>query len=213
MNLRTIALTASLLQIAALPANADNAMGYRLLSPEAAAALPHNRGTLGVNIERAEQISDGGITFEVMRISQARRGFAGAQAGLKTGDEIIAVDGMVFPSLLVFAAYIGSARPGRSISIDYIPTGGGPQQAQRVTAIIGVAAPNAPPLSSPAPARQGMSTSTKVAIGVGAAALFGCYEMGCFSNKSSSPSQNHQPQAAPGTAGNNPSHDRNGSVP
>jgi hypothetical protein len=29
-----------------------------------------------------------------------------------------------------------------------------------------------------------MSTGTKVAIGVGAAALFGCYELGCFSYRS-----------------------------
>jgi hypothetical protein len=36
-------------------------------------------------------------------------------------------------------------------------------------------------------AQQGlprMSTGTKVAIGVGAAALFGCYELGCFSHRS-----------------------------
>ena len=188
MNFKTIALAVGLLQIG-LPANADNAMGYRLLSPEAAEALPHNHASLGVNVARAEQISDGGMTFDLMRINQVRRGSPGAQAGLKPGDEIIAVDGMVFPSLLVFAAYVGSATAATPLSIDYIPAGGGPQQAQRVTVDIG-AGSRGPQTASPTPeAKQGMSTSTKIAIGVGAAALFGCYEMGCFSHGSVS-SQN-----------------------
>ena len=135
MNFKFSVITAvCLLQLLAPTANADNQMGYRLLTPEAAAALPHNHGSLGVTVDRAEQINDAGMTFELMRISQVRRGSAGAQAGLKNGDEIIAVNGIVFPSLLAFAAYIGATAAHSSVSIDYIPAGGGPQQAQRVSA-------------------------------------------------------------------------------
>ena len=41
-------------------------------------------------------------------------------------------------------------------------------------------------MASPAsnkPESTGLSAGTKIAIGVGAAALFGCYKMGCFSHK------------------------------
>ena len=63
------------------------------------------------------------------RSVRARRGH---EAGLKQGDQIIAVDGRVFPSLadLRRVCRVDGARPpGRSV--DYIPAGGGPAQAQR----------------------------------------------------------------------------------
>ena len=162
------------------PVYADNAMGYRLLTPEEAAGLPHNRGALGLDIERAQVISDSGMTFDIIRVKQARRGSAGAQAGFKPGDQIIAVDGRVFPSLAIFGAYVGSLTPGSRASVDYIPAGGGPGQAQRIAVAIGSPAQQA---AAPPPAPGGLSTGTKVAIGVGAAALLGCYEMGCFSHR------------------------------
>jgi S1-C subfamily serine protease len=165
------------------PARADNKMGYLLLSQEEARTLPRNGGALGLDVERGQQINDQGLSFELIRVKSARDKMPGAASGLRRGDEIIAVDGRVFPSLATFAAYIGAAGPGSRLVIDYIPNGGGPAQAQRVTAQIG----------SPAQrkeAERGMSTSTKVAIGVGAAALFGCYELGCFK-------RNAPPQQAP----------------
>ena len=61
-------LAASLLvaQGAALPARAaDNPMGYRLLTPQEAAQLPRNHGSLGLDVERAQQISDNGRVFEM----------------------------------------------------------------------------------------------------------------------------------------------------
>ena len=155
------------------PVRADNKMGYLLLSQEEARTLPHNGGALGLDVERGQQINDQGLVFELIQVKSARDRAPGAAAGLRRGDEIIAVDGRVFASLSTFAAYIGAAGAGSRLVIDYIPSGGGPAQAQRVTAQIG----------SPAQRKQAeevMSTSTKVAIGVGAAALFGCYELGCF---------------------------------
>lgn len=160
------------------PAHAENQMGYQLLTSQEAAALPHNHGSLGMDIERSQQITDGGMTFDLIRVKGVRRGSPGAQAGFNPGDQIIAVDGRVFPSLVVFAEYVGSVQPGTAASVDYIPANGGPAQAQRVAVTIGT-----PRNGAQAPAPGGMSTGTKVAIGVGAAALLGCYELGCFSHR------------------------------
>ena len=157
-------------------ANADNPMGYRVVTPQEAAGLPRNGGTLGLELQRAEMISDRGIAFEIMRVDHVREHSPGARAGFKPGDELISVNGRVFPSLAVFASYVGSLPPGRPASVDYIPAGGGPAQAQRVQVVPGGGA------------AEGMSTKEKVAIGVGAAALFGCYELGCFSHRQAPPS-------------------------
>ncbi|MEA2738305.1 MAG: hypothetical protein QOH05_1612 [Acetobacteraceae bacterium] len=175
------------------PAQAENQMGYRLLSPQEASALPHNHGALGLSVERAQQITDGGMTFDIIRVTQVRRASTGAQAGFRVGDEIIAVDGRVFSSLISFAAYIGSSPPGRQIIVDYIPAGGGPQQALRVAVVVGTGGVPVSPAQAPTSIDQGdgatstgMPTGAKVAIGVGAVALLGCYEMGCFSHHRSS---------------------------
>ena len=176
-------------QLAPGMAKAENQMGYQLLSPETAANLPHNHGSLGMDIERAQQITDGGMTFDIIRVKAVRRGSPGATAGFTAGDQIIAVDGKVFPSLAAFASYVGSLPPGTTVSVDYIPTNGGPAQAQRVAVTIGAGGGSAQPAVQ-APTSNGMSTGTKVAIGVGAAALLGCYELGCFSHR-------HPAQAAP----------------
>lgn len=161
------------------PVLADNQMGYRLLSASQASALPNNGGALGMDVGRSQVINDQGLSFEVLRVNSVRAGSPGAQAGLKSGDQIIAVDGRVFPSVATFAAYVGSILPGRQISVDTIPSGGGPQQAQRVGVTVGSKGLTVPPQESEQ--RAGLSTGTKVAIGVGAAALFGCYKVGCFS--------------------------------
>ena len=181
-------------QLAPAPARADNAMGYRLLSDQDAAGLPRSRGSLGLDVERASQITDHGMTFDIMRVKTVRRDSPAAQAGLKPGDQIIAVDGRVFPTIKSFAAYVGSVPPGNRIAVDYMPAGGGPQQAQRVTAIIAQAGQPAPP--PPA----GLSTGEKIAIGVGAAALLVCYKRGCFSRQTAAQAPGSPPvqQPAPG---------------
>lgn len=174
------------------PAWAENQMGYRLLTPQEAAALPHNQGALGLNVDRGQRITDGGMTFDIIRVTGVRRGSTGAAAGLKTGDQIIAMDGRVFPSLDAFAAYIGGARPGSQISVDYMPAGGGPGQAQRAAVAVGQAGQSVAP-----PTAKGMSTGEKVAIGAGAVALLGCYEMGCFSHRRAPNAASNVPQQAP----------------
>jgi membrane-associated protease RseP (regulator of RpoE activity) len=173
------------------PARADNPMGYRLVSAQDAGNLPRNGGVLGLDVERAQQITDSGMTFELMRVMQVRPGSPGAAAGFHVGDQIIAVDGRVFPTIAAFAAYVGSVSPGTQAAVDYIPSGGGPGQAQRISVTVGgagrVTAPQTPAPATDSPARStGLSTGTKVAIGAGAAALFGCYELGCFSRRQSS---------------------------
>jgi hypothetical protein len=169
-------------------AQAENAMGYQLLSTEQAIALPHNHGSLGMDVERSQQITDGAMTFDIIRIKQVGRGSPGAQAGFKVGDQIIAVDSRVFPTLASFAGYIGALSPGTLAAVDYIPVGGGPAQAQRVPVTIGAPGRSAQPVPKPdaETTSTGLSTGTKVAIGVGAVALLGCYELGCFSHRSSS---------------------------
>jgi S1-C subfamily serine protease len=169
---------------APLPVQAENAMGYRLLSAQEATALPRNHGSLGMDVERSQEITDGGMTFDIIRIKQVQRGSPGARAGFKTGDQIIAVDGRVFPTLVSFAAYIGALSPGTQATIDYIPVGGGPAQAQRVPVTVGVSGRSSKP-NEETTSSTGLSTGTKVAIGVGAVALLGCYEMGCFSHRAS----------------------------
>ena len=186
MITRTLAagVAACLLTVQCIPvsARADNPMGYQLLSAREAAALPHNQGALGLSVDRAQQITDGGMTFDIIRVTQVRRDSTGARAGLKPGDEIIALDGKVFPSLVAFASYIGSTPPGNQIIVDYIPVGAGPQQAQRVAVLVG---------------RTGQASPAEVAIGAGAVALLGCYEMGCFSHRATTPNNARQPAPQP----------------
>jgi hypothetical protein len=191
----TAIVTASMLTFQWTPkfAYAENQMGYRLLSAQEASTLPRNHGALGMDVERAQQITDDGMTFDLIRVKQVRQGAPGAKAGFRRGDEIIAVDGWVFPSIAAFAAYVGSMLPGSRVSIDYIPAGREPESAERVLVIIGGAGRPAQAQSREADesASSGMSTRTK--IGIGAAALLGCYALGCFSSRSNS-SGSLQPQ-------------------
>ena len=138
--------TAGLLlpQCLAPRARAENRMGYRLLSPEEAAGLPRNGGSLGLTVARARQITDSGMTFELMQVKAVRQGGAGDQGGLRVGDQVIAVDGRVFPSIAAFASYVGALPPGRRIDVDFIPAGGGLPQAQRRSIVVGAAAGAAP---------------------------------------------------------------------
>ena len=158
-------------------------MGYRLLLLQEASRLPRHRGALGMDVERAQQITNDGMTFDLIRVKQVRRGSPGDRAGFRKGDQIIAVDGRVFPSIAAFGAYVGSMSPGSRVNVDYIPAGGGPGNAERVPVIIGDAGrpTQEPPQNrqSDDAASSGMSTRTK--IGIAAAALFGCYALGCFS--------------------------------
>jgi len=186
---RTAALVAATflsLQCLPGPVRAENQMGYQLLSAEQAAGLPRSGGALGMDIGRAQQITDGGMTFDLLRVNGVKRGSSGAQAGFNVGDQIIAADGRVFASVTAFAGYVGSVQPGRQIAVDYIPANGGPQQAQRVGVTVG-AVGRAVPAQAEEQARTGMSTGSKVAIGVGAAALFGCYKLGCFNRSAAQP--------------------------
>lgn len=173
-------------QVLTGPVLADNQMNYSLLPASEASQLPHGSGTLGLNVGRGQQITSSGLTFEMLKVNSVRSGSAGDQAGLRVGDQIIAVDGRVFPSVAAFAAYVGSKQSGDRIAMDTIPLGGGPQQAQRIGVTLGgpgrPAAQQNQTSPNPAPVQSGgLSTGTKVAIGVGAAALFGCYKLGCFS--------------------------------
>ena len=170
------------IQVLVSPTYAENQMGYTLLLASEASQLSRGGGVLGLDVGRAQQISDSGMTFELLKVNSVRRGSPGEAAGIKAGDEIIAVDGRVFPSVATFASYVGSKQPGDRISLDTMPNGGGPRDAQRITVVLGSNRQVARPQPS-TPVASGLSTGTKVAIGVGAAALFGCYEFGCFSHR------------------------------
>ena len=160
---------------------ADNSMGYQLLTADQASSLQKNGGKLGMQVGRAEQITSGGLTFDILRVKGVASNSAAAQAGFKIGDQIIAVDGKVFPSVATFAAYVGSHQPADRISVDYMPPDGGPKDAQRTTVTLGGGGGPAHAPAQPEP--TGLSTGTKIAIGAGAAVLFGCYKFGCFSHR------------------------------
>ena len=175
---------ASFLGLQTLPglAQTQNPLGYRLLSQQEAASLPSAGGALGMDIVSGQRINDAGLSFEMLKIKGVRVGTPGAQAGFHAGDQIVAADGRVFPTLQAFAAYVRSLPPGKLMSVDYIPNGGGPQQAQRVGVTVGDGGRAVAPAQADSE-HEGLSTGTKIAIGVGAAALFGCYELGCFARK------------------------------
>ena len=202
---RTVAalLAASFLSLQCVPtgpalAQNQNQMGYQLLSAQQASELPRRGGALGMDIGPAQRINDSsGMTFELLRVNGVRRGSPGAQAGFNAGDQIIAVDGRVFPSVAAFAAYVGSVPPGRQIMVDYMPAGGGPQQAQRVGVTVGARGQAVPAQRNEQARSTGLSTGEKVAIGAGAAALFGCYELGCFSRSKAAPGDAGQQQLQP----------------
>ncbi len=159
-------------------------MGYQLFGTEQAAQLPRGGGVFGMDVSRGQVIVDSGMRFELLKVEGVRRGSPAAQAGLATGDQVIAVDGRVFPSVAAFAGYVGSLPPGRTISVDYLPRGEGPQNAQRVgVTLVSPAGGALPSQRAAEPAEHGPSTGQKLAIGAGAVALFGCYELGCFSQR------------------------------
>ncbi len=178
------------------PARADNPMGYRLLTEQEASGLARHGGTLGIDIARSRRINDAGMSFDIIDIAAVRSGSAGEQAGLQRGDQLISVNGLVFASLKAFAAYVASLSPGSRMTVDYMPSGGGPGQAQRLALIVGPATAAAaartmdsasPPAAAGSGSSQGLSTGTKLAIGAAAIALFGCYKAGCFERKATSP--------------------------
>ena len=76
---------ASMLTLQSTPklAYAENQMGYRLLSVQEASGLPRRHGALGMDVERAQQITDGGMTFDLIRVKQVRRGSPGDRAGFR----------------------------------------------------------------------------------------------------------------------------------
>lgn len=176
-------LAASLLGLQVDPeaALAENQMGYQTLTVDQANALPRGGGKLGLNVGRAQRIDSGEMSFELLRVNGVTAGSPGSRAGFRVGDQIIAVDGKVFANVAAFAAYVGSKRPDDRITVDYMPPNGGPKDAQRVDVVL---AKNASVSQPSQPQSGGLSTGAKIAIGVGAAALFGCYKLGCINRRS-----------------------------
>ena len=147
---RTTRLAASAwvaVQIAAGPAAADNKMGYQMVSAEQASAMPRAGGSLGMKIGPEEMIDSEGLHFAVLKVERVQPDSPAAQASLKVGDQIIAVNGRVFPNVAAFAGYVGSIPPGKLIEVDFMPAGGGPKQAQRVGVTVGEAGRAAPPIA------------------------------------------------------------------
>ncbi len=169
-----------------------NQMGYRMLSSREAASLPPAGASVGLSVESTQRISEQGLDFSVLRVIQVRPGSPAAAGGIQRGDNLIAVNGLVFPGIREFAQYVGSLTPGTVMSVDFIPAGTRPDNAHRVSLRVAGAGPMP---------RQGYATrqeepetgmSTRMKLGLGAAALFGCYELGCFSS-----GQESQPQLRP----------------
>lgn len=173
-----------------------NAMGYRMLTSQDAATLPRGGATLGLDVQSTQQINEQGLSFSVLRVTQVRQGSPAAAGGLQRGDNLIAVNGYVFPGIREFAQYVASLSPGTSMTVDFIPAGSRPDNAQRISLRLGGQGgyqDRGRYAQGPDEKPTGMSTKTK--LGLGAAALFGCYELGCFSSgKSATPQQGYPQQ-------------------
>lgn len=180
---REIAILAAVLvagQAFAGSASADNKLGYKLETTEAASHLSRAGGSLGMKIGPGDDIAREGLSFQVLKVEGVTDDSPAARAGLKVGDQIIAVNARVFPNTKTFAEYVGSIEPGQRIDIDYMAQGAGPKDAKRVGVTVGKGG-HAVETKKDAPQSEGgLSTGEKVAIGIGAAAIFGCYEFDCF---------------------------------
>jgi len=119
---------------------------------------------VGLDVAPARQISDAGMTFDLLRVERVRTGSPAEHAGFKTGDQIIAVNGRVFPTLAAFAAFMKSMAPGARANIDYIPAGGGPKNAERVALVVGKPGASGTQQGQ-AQEKSGMSTRTKIGCG------------------------------------------------
>lgn len=106
-------------QMVPLAAYGKNPMGYRQLSIEEAGQLPNRHGALGLDIALVQRISEAGMTFALLQVKRVQAGSAGGHAGLHRGDQIVAVNGRVFPRVTAFAAYVRSMASGSHIDIDY----------------------------------------------------------------------------------------------
>ena len=180
---RQIALVTAILigsQSLAVVASADNKMGYRLETAADAASLTKAGGSLGMKVGPQDDIASEGLSFQVLKVEGVAADSAAAQAGLKVGDQIIAVNGRVFPNTRTFAEYVGSIKPGQEIEIDFMPQGAGPKDAKRVGVTVGEGGKAKSPAPDAPKSAGGLSTGEKVAIGLGAAAILGCYEYGCI---------------------------------
>ncbi len=180
---RQIALVAAVLlasQTLAGVASADNKMGYQLETAADAGSLTKAGGSLGMKVGPQDDIASEGLSFQVLKVEGVADDSAAAQAGLKVGDQVIAVNGRVFPNTRTFAEYVGSIKPGQQIEVDYMPQGGGPKDAKRVGVTVGEGGKVAKPAQDAPKSAGGLSTGEKVAIGFGAAAIIGCYEYGCI---------------------------------
>ncbi len=177
---RKIAMVVAVLLGSQSLASADNKMGYKLETPEQASSLTKAGGSLGMKVGPKDDITSEGLTFQVLKVEGVVADSPASQAGLKVGDQIIAVDGHVFPNTRTFAEFVGSIEPGKQIDVDYMPENGGPKDAKRVGVTIGKGGHATKPKEDAPKSAAGLSTGDKVAIGVGAAAIFGCYEFDCF---------------------------------
>lgn len=181
-------------------ASADNKMGYKLETSADAASLTKAGGSLGMKVGPEDDIDSEGLSFQVLKVEGVVGGSPASQAGLKVGDQIIAVNGHVFPNTKTFAEYVGSIKPGQQIDVDYMPQGAGPKDAKRVGVTVGEGGRAKAPEQSGAKSAGGLSTGEKVAIGLGAAAVIGCYEYGCVSKLKKKYQQEHTKDAQPASS-------------
>lgn len=163
--------------------SSGNQMGYRMLTSQEAANLPRSTGaSLGLTVEAKSRIQEQSLSFTTLQVTQVRAGSPAASGGLHRGDTLIAVNGLVFSGPREFALYVTSLTPGTTMTVDFIPSGSGPDNAQRVSLRVGGQG-----RSTVTPGEPETGMSTRMKLGLGAAALFGCYKLGCFS--SSKPAQ------------------------
>ena len=207
---REVAIVAAILvgsQSLAAVASADNKMGYTLETPEQASQLHRAGGSLGMKVGPEDNINSEGLSFQLLKVEGVVDDSPAKQAGLAVGDQVIAVNGHVFPNTKTFAEYVGSIAPGEQVDIDYMPKGGGPKDAKRVGVTVGEGGHATKPKQEAQKSAGGLSTGEKVAIGLGAAAVIGCLEWNCYSKikkKYDEERSGKAPAAASGTAAAKP---------
>jgi len=190
---------AFLLAQAPLPAWAQNAPRYTLLSERDVPRMIDNGGRLNIRVDNTRNfVLNNGQSIMLFRVGEVLPGSAFAGSGLVPGDEIAALNGYEFSDGPSFAAYVHSLSGPSRPMLDYIQHG-----SDHLIRLPALAAPQRGYADVPAKPRQddsGNGVAGAVVVGVIGAGVL-CWMVGCFSGSSSAGSASGNSGGGGGSGG------------